>query len=128
MESIRQRQVAKLIQIALSELFQQDLSVLLEGSLLTVSGVRMTPDLLTARIYVSIFNHKSPDTLLDQLDKSNKQIRGLLGKKIRNKVRAIPTLEFFRDDTLEEVQHLEKIFSEIKKKDAEIDKLRDHDA
>jgi len=117
--------VAKTIQIAMSEVVQKDMGAMLEGAMLTISGVRVTPDLYTARIYVSIYNHPKPDALLDQLDKNNKLIRGLLGNKIRNKVRSIPQLEFFRDETLEEVQNLERIFSEIKKKDAEIEKLRE---
>lgn len=124
MESIKQRQVAKTIQIAMSEVVQKDLGAILEGAMLTISGVRVTPDLYTARIYVSIYNHPKPDTVLDNLDKHNKLIRGFLGNKIKNKVRSIPQLEFFRDETLEEVQNLERIFSEIKKKDAEIEKLR----
>src|SRR4051812_46037845 len=109
MESIRQRQVAKTIQIAMSEVVQQDLTHILEGAMVTVSGVRITPDLFTARLYLSIFNHKNPEHVLNILDKNNKFIRGLLGKKIRNKVRSIPQLEFFRDDTLEDVQNLERI-------------------
>ncbi|HQV77916.1 MAG TPA: 30S ribosome-binding factor RbfA [Chitinophagales bacterium] len=127
MESIKQRQVAKIIQIAMSELIQKDLSPILEGAMLTVSGVRITPDLYTARIYVSIYNHAKPENLLDILDKNNKLIRGLLGNKIKNKVRSIPQVEFFKDDTLEDVQNLERIFGEIKKKDAEIEKLRSND-
>jgi ribosome-binding factor A len=127
MESIRQRQVAKTIQIAMSEAVQQDLSHLLEGAMVTISGVRITPDLFTARIYVSIYNHKKPEAILDILDKNNKFIRGVLGKKLRNKMRTIPQLEFFKDDTLEDVQKLEKIFDDIKKKDSEIDKLREKD-
>lgn len=124
METIRQRQVAKNIQITMSEIVQKDLTNILDGAMVTISGVRVTPDLYTARIYVSIYNHKNPEVVLDNLDKSNKHIRGLLGNKIRNKVRSIPQLEFFKDDTLEDVQNLERIFSEIKKKDAELDKLR----
>lgn len=127
MESIRQRQVAKIIQMNISDILQQDLSSLLEGAMVTVSGVRITPDLYIARVYVSIYNHTNPEAVLDNLDKNNKLIRGLLGKKIRNKVRSIPQLEFFRDDTLEEVQNLERIFNEIKKKDEEIEKLREND-
>ncbi len=127
MESIKQRQVAKTIQIAMSELVQKEIQPMLEGALLTVSGVRVTPDLYTARIYVSIYNHAKPDAILNILDKNNKQIRGFLGNKIRNKVRSIPQLEFFKDDTLEDVQNLERIFSEIKKKDAEIEQLRKKD-
>ncbi|MBK6275096.1 MAG: ribosome-binding factor A [Saprospirales bacterium] len=104
METIRQRQVAKMIQLAMSELMQKDLPHILEGAMVTISGVRVTPDLYTARIYVSIYNHKNPDAVLDILDKSNKNIRGILGSKIKNKVRSIPQLEFFKDETLEEVQ------------------------
>lgn len=108
----------------MSEIVQKDLNTILEGALITISGVRVTPDLYTARIYVSIYNHPKPDVVLDNLDKHNKLIRGFLGNKIRNKVRSIPQLEFFKDDTLEDVQNLERIFSEIKKKDAELEKLR----
>lgn len=124
MESIKQRQVAKIIQITMSEIVQKDLGTLLGGAMLTISGVRVTPDLYTARVYISIYNHDKPDSILDILAKNNKLIRGLLGNKIRNKVRSIPQLEFFRDDTLDEVQNLEQIFKEIKKKDAELEKLR----
>jgi ribosome-binding factor A len=127
METIRQRQVAKTIQIIMSEIVQKDLTTILDGAMVTISGVRVTPDLYTARVYVSIYNHKNPDAVLDSLDKNNKLIRGLLGNKIRNKVRSIPQLEFFKDDTLEDVQNLERIFGEIKKKDAEIEKLRNGD-
>lgn len=108
----------------MSEIVQKDLGTILEDAMLTISGVRVTPDLYTARIYVSIYNHTKPDAILDNLDKNNKLIRGLLGNKIKNKVRSIPQLEFFKDDTLEDVQNLERIFSEIKKKDAELEKLR----
>ena len=124
METIRQRQVAKNIQITMSEIVQRDLTNILDGAMVTISGVRVTPDLYTARIYVSIYNHKNPETVLENLDKNNKHIRGLLGNKIRNKVRSIPQLEFFKDDTLDDVQNLERIFSEIKMKDAELEKLR----
>ena len=124
METIRQRQVAKNIQITMSEIVQRDLTNILDGAMVTISGVRVTPDLYTARIYVSIYNHKNPETVLENLDKNNKHIRGLLGNKIRNKVRTIPQLEFFKDDTLDDVQNLERIFSEIKMKDAELEKLR----
>lgn len=111
----------------MSEIVQKDLTNILDGAMVTISGVRVTPDLYTARVYVSIYNHKNPDAVLDSLDKNNKMIRGLLGNKIRNKVRSIPQLEFFKDDTLEDVQNLERIFGEIKKKDAEIEKLRNGD-
>ncbi len=125
METIRQRQVAKMIQLAMSEVMQKDLQHLLEHAMVTISGVRVTPDLYTARIYVSIYNHSNPEAILEILDKNNKTIRGILGNKIRHKVRSIPQLEFFKDDTLDEVQKLEQIFKDIKKKDEELERLRE---
>lgn len=127
MESIKQRQVAKMIQIAMSEIVQKELGTIAQGAMITISGVRITPDLFTARIYVSIYNHPKPEAVLENLDKHNKQIRGMLGNKLRNKMRTIPQLEFFKDDTLAEVQHLEQLFDDIKKKNAELDKLRNND-
>ena len=125
MDSIRQRQLAKTIQVALSENIQKELSNILEGAMITISGVRVTPDLYIARVYVSIYNHANPTHVLALLDKNNKYIRGLLGNKLCNKVRSVPQLEFFKDDTLDEVQKLEQIFKEIKEKDAQIAKDRD---
>lgn len=125
METIRQRQLSKTIQVTLSAIVQKDLTHILDGAMITISGVKITPDLYTARIYVSIYNHTKPDEILEHLTKSNKFIRGLLGNQLRNKVRSIPQLEFFKDDTLQEVQDLERIFKEIKIKDAEIEKLRE---
>jgi len=125
MDSIRQRQLAKTIQVALSENIQKELSNILEGAMITISGVRVTPDLYIARVYVSIYNHANPTHVLALLDKNNKYIQGLLGNKLRNKVRAVPQLDFFKDDTLDEVQKLEQIFKEIKEKDAQIAKDRD---
>ena len=124
MESIRQKQVAKTIQIALSEVFQREAHEILEGSMVTVSGVHLTPDLMTARIYLSIFNHAKPDEILAYINFNKKHLRGLLGNKIKKKVRRIPELEFFKDDTLDEVFKLEQIFKEVKTKDAEIAKNR----
>jgi ribosome-binding factor A len=124
MESIRQKQVAKTVQIALSEVFQRDAQEILEGAMVTVSGVHITPDLLTARIYLSVFNHAKPDEVLGFINYNNKHLRGLLGNKIKKKVRRIPYLEFFKDDTLDEVFKLDKIFREVKAKDEEIAKNR----
>lgn len=124
MESIRQQQVNKVIQIALSEIFQREAREILGNSLVTVASVRITPDLYTARIYLSIYNTPNPNDVLKLIDYNNKEIRGLLGKKIRNKVRVIPELAFFRDDTMDEVIKLDNLFKEIKEKDSAIEDLR----
>lgn len=116
-ETIKQRQVAKTIQWALSEVFRQEAAEILKGAMVSVSHVKMTPDLLEARIYLSIFNTPDPDEIMQYIQFNNKQIRGALGKRIKNQVRRIPELNFYRDDTLEEVMKLEALFKEIRDKE-----------
>jgi len=115
-ETIKQKQVAKLIQRALSDVFQQEGKEILNGALVTVSNVRMTPDLLVARAYLSIFNTTMPEEIMEYIRFNSKQIRGIIGKKIKNQVRRIPELEFFKDDTLDEVFRLEALFKDLREK------------
>ena len=124
MESIRQQQVNKIIQIALSEIFQKEAREILGKAMVTIASIRITPDLYTARINLSIYNIPNPNGLIDLITYNKKEIRGLLGKKIRNKVRVIPELEFYRDDTMDEVIKLDSPFKELKVKDEAIEELR----
>jgi ribosome-binding factor A len=124
MESIRQQQVNKVLQIALSEIFQRELSEILGRAMVTISSVRITPDLYTARINLSIYNVANPNDMLDLIAHNKKEIRGLLGRKIRNKVRSIPELEFYRDDTMDEVIKLDSLFKELNEKDKAIEEIR----
>lgn len=124
MESIRQQQVNKVLQIALSEIFQRELSEILGRAMVTIASVRITPDLYTARVNLSIYNVANPNDLLDVIEHNKKEIRGLLGNKIKNKVRSIPQLEFFRDDTMDEVIKLDSLFKELNEKDKAIEEIR----
>ena len=124
MESIRQQQVNKTLQIALSEIFQREVSEILGRAMVTISSIRITPDLYTARVNLSIYNIPNPNELLEKITNNKKEIRGLLGKKIRNKVRSIPELEFYRDDTMDEVIKLDHLFKELNEKDKAIEEIR----
>lgn len=124
METKRQKQVSRLIQVSLSEIFQRDLQDIVKNALVTITSVHITPDLFITRVYVSIFNHQKPDELIAILNEKSKLIRGLLGNKIKNKMRTIPELEFFKDDTLDEVFKVNKLLDEVKSKDEAIAKLR----
>ena len=124
MESIRQQQVNKVLQIALSEIFQRELIEILGRAMVTIASVRITPDLYTARVNLSIYNVANPNDLLDVIGHNKKEIRGLLGNKIKNKVRSIPQLEFFRDDTMDEVIKLDTLFKELNEKDKAIEEIR----
>lgn len=124
MESIRQQQVGKVIQIALAEIFQRQVDEILDGAMVSVLSVTLTPDLRTARAYLSIYNSSNPEEIINNIQHNTKAIRGLLGKKIRNKVRSIPELELFRDNTMDEVMKIEKLFKEIKQKDSQVEELK----
>lgn len=124
MESIRQQQVNKIIQLALSEIFQKEAREILGRAMVTVASVKVAPDLYNAKVYLSIYNVPNPDELLKLIEFNTKEIRGLVGKKIRNKVRVIPDLTFFRDDTMDEVIKIDSLLKEIKEKDAQIEEIR----
>ena len=82
MDSIRQNKVARLIQRDLSEMFQQECKEYTEGAMLSVTAVRVSPDLSYAKIYVSIFPSERVEAVMKSLEEKNKSIRFILGKKV----------------------------------------------
>jgi ribosome-binding factor A len=100
MESIRLNKVGRLIQKELSDIFQRESQVLFKGNMISVTVVRMSPDLMLARVYVSIFTPSGKENAFPSLNEHKKAIRHQLGIKIKNQVRAIPELAFFIDDSL----------------------------
>ncbi len=110
-ESIVQKKLAKLIQQEISEILNQQAYI--SNVLLTVSIVRITGDLSIAKIYVSCFPDAKQQHAIDTLNEHVWEMRKLLAQKIKNKVRKIPDLRFYADDTLQEVEKIEEIFKEI---------------
>lgn len=100
MDSIRQNKVARLIQRDLSEMFQQECKEYTEGAMLSVTAVRVSPDLSYAKIYVSIFPSERVEAVMKSLEEKNKSIRFILGKKVGKQMRIVPELRFFVDDSL----------------------------
>ena len=101
MESKRQQKYSRQIQKDLSDIFQKELSGQFDGAFITITTVRMSPDLSLARIYLSFLMAKNNQMLLENIEEKNKQIRNLLAMRIRHQVRIIPQLQFFLDDTAE---------------------------
>lgn len=118
MESIRQKKVAELIKTNLSEVLQKMGLFTVEGALVTITHSTVTPDLLEAKIYLSIFNAKDKNAVLHVFDEKNKEIRHQLSHKIGKLVRRMPEIQFYIDDTLDEVFKLEALFQKIKDEDA----------
>jgi ribosome-binding factor A len=111
MESKRQQKVARQIQKDLSDIFQKELSSELNNAFITVTQVRMSPDLSVARVYLSFLLAKDNAAVLKSIKEKTKQIRTILGNKIRHQVRIVPALNFFEDDTAEYAAHIDAIIT-----------------
>ncbi len=120
MESKRQQKFARVIQKELSEILQKEGWSFHGNSIVTITMVRMSPDLSVARVYLSIYNAANNELLINELRSQSREIRYKLGEKIRNQVRIIPTIEFFIDDSMEYASRMDKLFDNINKpKDGE---------
>ena len=106
MDSIRQNKVGRLIQRDLSEMFQKECKEFTVGAMLSVTAVRVSPDMSYARVYLSIFPSNLTEKVLESLAEKNKSIRFILGKKIGKQTRIIPELKFFVDDSLDYTMNL----------------------
>jgi ribosome-binding factor A len=113
MESKRQQQYAKLIKQDLSEIFQKDMQSTFGKAFVTITDVKVTPDLAIARAYLSFMLTNDKDGLLHDIREKSKLIRGILGNKLRHQVRIIPSLEFFVDDTAEYAAHMDALISNL---------------
>ena len=112
-ENTRQQKVARLIQRELATYFQQQTNSLFNGRMVTVTVVRISPDLSVARVYFSVFPSSAAKEVLEIINQNNKNIRFHLGQVIRHQVRIIPELSFFIDDSLD---YYERIDNLLKKK------------
>ncbi len=121
-EGKRQKQVAIEISKELNEIFLKMGLTMLEGGMVSISSVKVTPDLYEARIYLSFFQVKDTDTGLEKFKKHGSEIRGELGKRMRHQLRIIPQLSFYLDDTLDYVFKMEKLLDDIKKENPTMDK------
>ena len=121
MESKRQQKFAGVLQQDLAAIFQREGMNYLPNTLLTITKVRVTPDLAIARIFLSFFNAVNPVQALQMVKQHASEIRYKLGSRIKDQVRIIPQLEFFIDDTSEYVERMDKIFDKISKEDRQSD-------
>lgn len=108
MESTRQAKIARLIQKELSELFRKQTAAM-GGVLVSVSAVRISPDLSVARGYLSIFPSKYAEEMLANINRNAKTIRYELAKILRYQLRKMPELTFFIDDSLDYIDHIDDI-------------------
>jgi ribosome-binding factor A len=112
METTRQKKVARLLQKELGEIFQRESRNMFNGAFITVTTVRISPDLSFAKVYISMFAVKDKNEMLKMIKSKNKEIRTNLAEKIKNQVRAIPTFDFYIDDSLDYAEKIENLLKQ----------------
>jgi ribosome-binding factor A len=117
-EGKRQKQIGGLIQEEINMIFQRLGLTMLDGGMVSISSVKVTPDLLEARIYLSIFNAADNKAVLKKIEDRAWEIKKELAARVKNQLRRIPELKFFLDDTLDQVFKMEELFKQIKDQDA----------
>ena len=116
-EGKRQKQVANEIAKELNDIFLKMSLTMVDGGMVSIASVKVTPDLYEARIYLSLFQVKDAEAVLEKFKDLSSEIRGELGKRMRHQLRIIPQLTFYLDDTLDYVFKIEKLLDDIKKQE-----------
>jgi len=112
MESQRQQKVARLLQKEMGDYLQQNGREILPGKLITVTVVRVSPDLGVAKVYLSIFPLKEDENPLEGIQAQASKIRHEIGQKIRNQLRAIPEFVYYLDDSLDYIDRIDNLLKE----------------
>ncbi|MGK2863129.1 MAG: ribosome-binding factor A [Chitinophagaceae bacterium] len=112
-EGKRQKQIAGLLHEEISKIFQRLGLNMIDGGMVSISSVKVTPDLLEARFYLSLFQVKDVKGALKIIDDRHHEIKKELAAKVRHQLRSIPVLRFFQDDTLDHVFKMEELFKKI---------------
>lgn len=108
METTRQNKIARLIQKELSEIFLLQTKSM-PGVLVSVSIVRISPDMSYARVYLSVFPSGRSEEIVKNINANMKSIRFELGNRVRHQLRIIPELKFFVDDSLDYAERIDEL-------------------
>ena len=109
MDSIRQNKVSRLLQKELSEIFQHDLSSLGKGAMISVTRVRISPDMGVAKVYLSLFPSKDLNNKIRHIAANSSNVRRLLGNRVRHQLRRVPELHFYGDDSLDYSERIDEL-------------------
>lgn len=113
MESIRQKQIGELIRRQFSMILTEEGKYIYGDVLVTVTGVKMSPDLGLAKIYLSIFNSDHHQEIILMMEEHYARLKQALHQKLRKQLRIMPEMRFYIDDTLTEVYRLEALFKKL---------------
>ena len=109
MESTRQKKVARLVLKELSQIFNIESNNILGSIMISITAVRISPDLGYANIYLSVFPVTDPEDALEKIKKKGSLLRKKLGVAVRNQLRVVPELNFYIDDSAEYAEQIDKL-------------------
>jgi len=112
-EGKRQKQVGSLLNEELNLVFQRLGLGMIDGGMVSISSVKLTPDLLEARVYLSLFQVKDADSTLKKIEERGWEIKRELTARVAKQLRRMPELKFYIDDTLDHVFKMEELFKKI---------------
>ncbi len=115
-EGKRQKQVAAVLQEEMNDIFRKLGLNMFQGGMISISSVKITPDLLEARIYLSLFQVKDATEVMKMIEDRAWEIKKQLASKVKHQLRRIPVLQFYQDDTLDHVFKMEELFKKINPK------------
>jgi len=113
-EGKRQKQVAAVLSEELNDIFRRLNLNMIDGGMVSISSVKITPDLLEARIYVSMYKVQDEKAALKKIESQSWEIKKELTARVKNQLRRMPVLKFYLDDTLDHVFKMEELFKQIK--------------
>ena len=108
METTRQNKISRLLQKELSEIFLAQTRKT-HGTIVSVSIVRISPDLSIAKVYLSVFPSEKPQATIESVNASPREIRYELAQKVRFQLRKIPELRFYLDDSLDYIEKIDNL-------------------
>jgi|SRR5688572_9352308 len=114
-ESKRQKQIGGLLNEELNDIFRRMGLNMLDNGMISITSVRITPDLLEARVYLSLFQVKDPAAAMKKIEDKSWEIKRELAGRVKQQLRRIPELKFFQDDSLDHVFKMEELFKQINK-------------
>ena len=113
MDTTRQQKISRLVQKELSEIFRRE-TAKTRGTLVSVSSVRVSPDLSVANVRLSIFPSEKAEAIMESINANEKSIRYELAQQVRYQLRRCPELKFHIDDSLDYIDHIDELLSKDK--------------
>ncbi len=109
MESTRQKRVSKVILQDLAIFFQRNASQFATGGMITVTNVRISPDLGVAKVYLSIFAVDDKEAVVKAIRQRSREVRKYLGGEVKDQLRVVPELYFYLDDSLDRIERIDEL-------------------